>query len=62
MLKEFELSANGEKMLLALGHPRPDGGEMPPGGGQADVGDCAGECAGEGRRRRAVVWRCEDAG
>ena len=30
----FELSANGEKMLLALGHPRPEGGEMPPGGGR----------------------------
>ena len=29
----FELSANGEKMLLALGHPRPEGAEMPPGGG-----------------------------
>ena len=28
---------------------------------EADVGDCAGECAGEGRRRRAVVRRCEDA-
>ena len=32
-VEAFELSANGEKMLLALGHPRPEGGEMPPGGG-----------------------------
>ena len=32
-VEAFELSANGEKMLLALGHPRPDGSEMPPGGG-----------------------------
>ena len=24
-VEKFELSANGEKMLLALGHPRPDG-------------------------------------
>ena len=33
-VEAFELSANGEKMLLALGHPRPEGGEMPPGGGK----------------------------
>ena len=32
-VEAFELSANGEKMLLSLGHPRPEGGEMPPGGG-----------------------------
>ncbi len=32
-VEHFELTANGEKMLLALGHPRPEGGEMPPGGG-----------------------------
>ena len=32
-VEHFELTANGEKMLLALGHPRPDGGDMPPGGG-----------------------------
>jgi len=32
-LEHFELAANGEKMLLALGHPRPEGGDMPPGGG-----------------------------
>jgi tricorn protease len=32
-VEKFELSANGEKMLLALGHPRPDGSEPPPGGG-----------------------------
>ena len=32
-VEAFELSANGEKMLLALGHPRPEGAEMPPGGG-----------------------------
>jgi tricorn protease len=32
----FELSANGEKMLLALGHPRPEGAPAPagPGGGK----------------------------
>lgn len=29
----FELSANGEKMLLALSHPRPDGDEPGPNGG-----------------------------
>jgi len=29
----FELSANGEKMLLALAHPMPEGGDMGPGGG-----------------------------
>jgi len=33
-VEAFEISANGEKMLLALGHPRPEGGEMPPGGGK----------------------------
>ena len=33
-VEAFELSANGEKMLLALGHPRPEGGEVPPGGGK----------------------------
>jgi tricorn protease len=33
-VETFELSANGEKMLLALGHPRPEGAEMPPGGGK----------------------------
>ncbi len=33
-VEAFELSANGEKMLLSLGHPRPEGGEMPPGGGK----------------------------
>ncbi len=32
-VEAFELSANGEKMLLSLGHPRPEVGEMPPGGG-----------------------------
>jgi len=32
-VEHFELTVNGEKMLLALGHPRPEGGEMPPGGG-----------------------------
>ena len=32
-VEHFELTANGEKMLLALGHPRPEGGNMPPGGG-----------------------------
>ncbi len=32
-VEAFELAANGEKMLLALGHPRPDDGEMPSGGG-----------------------------
>ncbi|HEY2471641.1 MAG TPA: PDZ domain-containing protein [Terracidiphilus sp.] len=32
-VEAFDLSGNGEKMLLALGHPRPEGGEMPPGGG-----------------------------
>jgi tricorn protease len=32
-VEHFELTANGEKMLLALGHPRPEGGDMPPGGG-----------------------------
>ena len=31
-VEAFELSANGEKMLLALGHPRPEGAEMPGGG------------------------------
>ena len=30
-VERFALSANGEKMLLALGKPRPEGGEMPPG-------------------------------
>ena len=30
----FDLSANGEKMLLELGHARPEGGAMPPGGGR----------------------------
>ena len=33
-VEAFELSANGEKMLLAMGHPRPEGGQMPPGGGK----------------------------
>jgi tricorn protease len=33
-VEAFELSANGEKMLLALGHPRPEGAEMPAGGGK----------------------------
>jgi tricorn protease len=35
-LEGFELSANGEKMLLALGHPRPEGAPAPagPGGGK----------------------------
>jgi len=33
-VESFELSANGEKMLLSLGHPRPDGGEPGPGGGR----------------------------
>jgi tricorn protease len=32
-VESFQLTANGEKMLLALGHPRPEGGDMPPGGG-----------------------------
>jgi tricorn protease len=32
-VEHFELTANGEKMLLALGHPRPEGVDMPPGGG-----------------------------
>lgn len=32
-VEHFELTANGEKMLLALGHPRPDGSDMPPNGG-----------------------------
>jgi tricorn protease len=32
-VEAFELSANGEKMLLAIGHPRPEGSEMPPNGG-----------------------------
>jgi tricorn protease len=32
-VEAFELSANGEKMLLALGHPRPEGAPMPPAGG-----------------------------
>jgi tricorn protease len=31
-VESFELSANGEEMLLALGHPAPEGG-MPNGGG-----------------------------
>ncbi len=34
MWRTFELSANGEKMLLALGHPRPEGGRGPGGGRQ----------------------------
>jgi tricorn protease len=33
-VEAFELTANGEKMLLALGHAAPEGGEMPPGGGK----------------------------
>ncbi len=33
-VEAFELSASGEKMLLALGHPRPEGGQIPPGGGK----------------------------
>jgi tricorn protease len=33
-VEAFELSANGEKMLLALGNPRLEGGQMPPGGGK----------------------------
>ena len=32
-VEHFELTANAEKMLLALGHPRPDGSDLPPGGG-----------------------------
>ena len=32
-VEAFELSANGEKMLLALGHPRPEGSAMAPDGG-----------------------------
>ena len=32
-VEAFELSANGEKMLMALGHPRPEGAEVPPMGG-----------------------------
>lgn len=32
-VEAFELSANGEKMLLALGHPRPEGAEAGPGAG-----------------------------
>ena len=32
-VEHFELTANGEKMLLALGHPHPDGSDLPPGGG-----------------------------
>jgi len=32
-VESFELSANGEKMLLALGHPAPEGGAMPAPGG-----------------------------
>jgi tricorn protease len=32
-VEKFELSANGEKMLLALGHPRQDGSDAPAGGG-----------------------------
>ena len=32
-VEAFEISSNGEKMLLALGHARPEGGEMPAGGG-----------------------------
>jgi len=31
-VESFELSTNGEKMLLALGHPHPEGGDMPPNG------------------------------
>jgi tricorn protease len=31
-IEAFALSANGEKMLLSLGKPKPEGGEMPPGG------------------------------
>ncbi len=30
-VEKFELSANGEKMLLALGHPRPEGGRAASG-------------------------------
>jgi tricorn protease len=32
-VESFELSANGEKMLLSLAHPNPEGGPMPNGGG-----------------------------
>jgi tricorn protease len=32
-VESFELSANGEKMLLALGRARPEGAEAGPGGG-----------------------------
>ena len=32
-VESFELSPNGEKMLLALGHPAPEGGAMPAPGG-----------------------------
>jgi tricorn protease len=32
-VESFQLTASGEKMLLALGHPRPEGGDMPLGGG-----------------------------
>jgi tricorn protease len=32
-VEKFELSANGEKMLVELGHARPEGGSMPPGSG-----------------------------
>jgi len=32
-VESFELSANSEKMLLALGHPSPEGGAMPNVGG-----------------------------
>jgi tricorn protease len=32
-VESFELSANGEKMLLALGHPKPEGSDAPGGGG-----------------------------
>lgn len=32
-VEAFELSANGEKMLLAIGHPRPEGSDAPSNGG-----------------------------
>jgi tricorn protease len=32
-VEHFELSANGEKMLLQISNPRPENGDAPPGGG-----------------------------